>query len=111
MSKFKVGDRVAVYHGVFHNRAHGRVTGLYQSGEVSVLLDNNVQATVWPQQCRRLVKRERRSVWISTQAMKDVQGGTNPDWGRIVVFYENPRLDDPSVIEFREVKPLKKGTK
>lgn len=66
--KFKVGDRVAVYPKAFE-----RMTGIIDSTHITdytfmvVKLDERYGSDVYtyhPKQCRRLVKKPRRRVWI-----------------------------------------------
>lgn len=68
MSKFKVGDRIAVYTQCDHQhkRATGTVTGQYDDvikfrWDGSALIDS-----AWPQQCRRLKpKRPPLTAWVN----------------------------------------------
>lgn len=61
MSKFKVGDRVAVYHRA--NREVGTVKDILNTGTLTVLIDDK-----WfyrhEKQCRKLVKKKRREFWL-----------------------------------------------
>lgn len=98
--KFKAGDRVRVYG----------VNGVH-TGEVSFVADNNQSLTVLsdgvhcsndyhPKQCRRLIKRPIRRVWVHP---------------RILIYPSRalvgcPLSDDPvdGFIEFREVRAPQK---
>lgn len=61
--KFKVGDRVAVYGP---ERDVGTISEVNGRGFVRMDPDDNNFDTNWfhPKQCRRLVKKERRRVWV-----------------------------------------------
>lgn len=75
MSKFKVGDRVAVYgnirnsSGYYVRGAYASVHAITAADEIEIIPDDNSyperRFTVHPKQCRRLVKKERRRVWVS----------------------------------------------
>lgn len=64
MTQFKVGDRVRIYG--FHIDDAGHV----MDRTIDEVCDNGLLGTdggeyVHPKQCRRLVKRERRRVWVN----------------------------------------------
>ena len=59
--KFKACDRVAVYSGA--GRWEGEITGIHD-GLLRVLIGGS-EAFWHPKQCRRLIKKKRREVWVS----------------------------------------------
>lgn len=65
MKKFEVGERVALYAG---DRWIGVIESIDVSGRLVVRITtgiNNVPPFfVFPQQCRHLRKKERRTVWL-----------------------------------------------
>lgn len=83
--KFKVGDRVAVYGAVWcHQDAEHKIyRGLKM--EISKIIDEN-RITLYfgdekycahPKQCRRLVKKEKRRVWVKVPTDFHPQHRTN----------------------------------
>lgn len=94
---FRIGDRVAVYvggcEGVPAAKRLGTITSVdITSPQVKVQYDDS-GATWWAhgKQCRRLIKKERRRVWIMPHTLK-VEAG----------ICEKP-ID--GWVEFVEVKP------
>lgn len=89
MSKFKVGDRVAVY-----DNGHRQVGVVGQIGDTTGSKNIRVDAvksqlhSPWkfswfhPKQCRRLIKRERRRVFIQE---KDVPNNEQSDYPDVLV--------------------------
>lgn len=67
MSKFKVGDRVAVYNR--HWRITGRIEDINCHGKLFVIEDGynscHEESPFSPKQCRRLKRKTRREWWIS----------------------------------------------
>lgn len=95
MSKFNVGDKIRMYGAGSEGRS------FRAPATIEKIVDGMIYTTtgVWchPKQCRRLVKRKRRSVWIES----------HHDGSLRSVF----RVGDPrpsSAIEFREVLPCRK---
>lgn len=70
--KFKVGDRVAVYN--YLGRNTGKISSLDDAGSFFVGLDQFVNGNdtmrAHPKQCRRLIKRPQRRVWISEEQLR-----------------------------------------
>lgn len=96
--KFKAGDRVAVYDGA--DRAVGRVSAIFSSANyLLVALDSDqpprLRGKRWhPKQCRKLVKRERRRVWL-------MRGQLEQGYGVIAAEYFQP--EGNAYAEFVEV--------
>lgn len=68
---FKAGDRVAVYAGPM--RIIGAIALIEPDGHI--ILDK--YENVWhPKQCRRLIKKQRREVWIRQSS----EGGLTSGW-------------------------------
>jgi hypothetical protein len=67
--KFQVGDRVAVYayqHQTSPGRRIGRVSSISHYGNIVVRFDSFGPVGFFhPKQCRKLVKKEPRRVWIN----------------------------------------------
>lgn len=96
-NKFKVGDRVVVYSGMVVQR--GIVGSLLSyTGVVVKLDDGEGTLCVSSKQCRRLVKKSNRRVWIDYKA---AQNGLAQD-----VFLTEPvnPYDRADYTEFVEVK-------
>jgi hypothetical protein len=110
-SKFKVGDRVAVYSG--GERYLGRITSTSKASSGVYAVEayppngSNFYIEAHWKQIRRLKKRERRRVWLSKQHTESLTDGT--------IRTQSPRLVPPepgaedAFIEFvevcRKVKP------
>lgn len=91
MSKFKAGDRVVIYERQLKHT--GVVVNVLPRGHLHVEADDILPRDIIfsPQQCRRLVKKKRRSVWVSkTSAFRMLAHALPPD-------------DLENYIEFREV--------
>lgn len=93
--KFQVGDRVRVYHG--HKSFKGTIKDIHNGGGglLYVMEDGFYSypedAPFSPKQCRKLVKKERRRVWISYLGKSMNEVVTIPQKG-------------PHWVEFVEVK-------
>ena len=114
--KFEVGMRVAVYCAEL-----GRITGTVRpyAGEIGPTITITVDhkngwpmfATVHHKQCRRLVRKPKRRIWIDEfspswdKATKQANVHTNGH-AQFLVFTEDPQHS--AMIEFVEVK-RKKG--
>lgn len=95
--KFEIGQRVAVYF--WDRRCTGEVISVLPNGSLEVKLDSYSSGTsVHPKQCRRLVKKPRRRVWIKWQTMPK----TLEPLGNVFVS----RLDrsENGWVEFAEVR-------
>lgn len=82
---FSVGDRVR-YYGTISGGAPdsdtGKVYQVHEDGKLRLSLDGGMRLSAWPQQCRRLAKRERRAIKAS-YTMADgfhVEMRSGPDW-------------------------------
>ena len=95
---FKVGERVAVYW--YDGRFTGAVEKIHANGSLQIVFDNfSYRKSAHPKQCRRLVKKERRRVWLPLKyvdrAPTDTENltigiyrssipPTNPDWAEFI---------------------------
>lgn len=109
---FEVGDRVAVYTA--DGRFTGDIIGVfgvhcirvdYHPGQINASTGGVVGwAQVNPKQCRRLIKRERRRIWISETALallkKDDPAIQDNNW----VSLERVLDDDVEFVEARRRK-------
>lgn len=75
MSKFEPGDRVRVYF-MAAPPTKARVLEVEPGGLLRVEDDGDRRAYfVWPKACRKLVKKERRRIWILDENLEEfVQG-------------------------------------
>lgn len=89
MSKFKVGDRVKIYH--HRTPLIGVVNHITEDGMIKIDL-SEVGYIYHPKQCRKLVKKERRRAWIKLT-----------DYGQIDGWASCER-HSPGWVEFIEVK-------
>lgn len=64
MTEFQVGDRVAVYY--YQSNSKGAIQQISPYGGILVLYDGD-QVGSWahPKQCRKLIKKPKKSVWIA----------------------------------------------
>jgi hypothetical protein len=101
MSTFKVGDRVAAYE--FGVRHPGEVKAIEESGELVVLRDGFLnEFKIHPKQCRRLVRRTTRRVWITVADIRRLDR-TRADAEQLVVW-KDPIIDmTHESVEFIEV--------
>jgi hypothetical protein len=103
MSKreFKVGERVAYYHG--RHRYAGGILSIDKG--ILCISDGMGWVHVHPKQCRRLVSKKRRTVWISEMNLINVfnadPGHTGSRVAKIPTWGDNPELS--GMVEFREV--------
>lgn len=104
MSKFKIGDRVMVYGAVqigdqsYKARPGGKATIIYYpNSEPYVQFDDDrdTHYSVDPKQCRRLVKKPRRRIWIKTIVKNEYYKGTQ--------YICSSFKTDDSFVEFVEV--------
>lgn len=105
MSKeFKVGERVAFYA----NGLRGIAEINFIDSEGSLALTNidkygrtNMGVAFHPKQCRRLIKKQRRRVWISKVALTDCKD--KPTFSTFA-YLNQPTMHSKDWIEFIEVK-------
>ena len=98
--EFKVGDRVAAYIG--RQRIVGTIETIYE-GKHMVL--NGSADLLHPKQCRHLVKKERRRVWIEARLLdRDSDEWDSDDHQVIDVFKEYHEDPDRPLVEFVEVR-------
>lgn len=106
--KFKIGDRVRVYGPGW--KVSGAVHGFCEVQEspwpgtvkavdgklTEVLRDyDGAMLAVYPQQCRKLVKKKRRRIWADEEFLKTGSG---------YVWTKPPTQHDQHIFEFVEVK-------
>jgi hypothetical protein len=90
------GDRVAVYSGL------SRCIGIVEStteGLALVRVGLNVR-TYHVKQCRRLVRRERRRVWIDEPGLRKLETGQDEVWASTTAM--------PRAVEFVEARKVRK---
>lgn len=109
MSKFKAGDRVRVYGYLGQKHPVSASVTTVHTDELIVNIDVQIRPGVFldgpdavcvsvsPKQCRRLIKKPKRRVWIN---VKDLPGGTS---GHAHYLINKPH-NQPQYIEFVEVK-------
>lgn len=91
---FKVNERVVVYHG--GDRNIGEICQIYDQGTILVDTAEAGRIVAHPKQCRRLVKKIRRKLWIAKSDFRISRGTITP-------LYEEPMLKK-LWIEFVECK-------
>lgn len=104
MTKFAVGDRVRVY-GWFGSTADPclsdtpcTIERIDDSGHLYVRPKKwNKQVIVHPKQCRKLIKKERRRVWIAREGLASIPACST----RNISVSDHVRFSDD--IEFIEV--------
>jgi hypothetical protein len=114
---FQVGDRVAVY-GLDGNcelvRIKTTITGFASSGQLYLDEKDTVRLTVpkydfsvaHPKQCRRLVKKVRRRIWIEPYVLTSMARSQSEGWkycGLDSVGIQ-PNEVYPGAVEFVEVR-------
>ena len=96
--KFKVGDRVRVYMGHYADKqGHYKDLEIIEISEQGGIKVNSWDGWYHPKQCRKLVKKKRRSVWLDpTYSPTPHQNGVSLIPSSIVPM--------AGFVEFREVK-------
>lgn len=117
MSKFKVGDRVAVYSGSV--RAVGVVENIYpkdslkhfqttldKDGLICIKVSETSLMYVHPKQCRHITKRKPRKLWVSANVYdKCTNGEDSLSFTSFILSASGPKqLDDIEFIEVRKKK-------
>lgn len=105
--KFKVGDRVAVYgssrgDALFSEGARAVIVAGPDSEsflEIQFEAGAREKGLVHPKQCRRLVKKERRCIWVDEPNLRDL---AKTKGGQREVFISTRPM--PRAVEFVEVK-------
>lgn len=66
MSKFQIGNRVKVYDRLSTIHIYiGTICELCCTGEIKIKRDGDDRTIIiWPQQCRKLVKKYRIRIWV-----------------------------------------------
>ncbi len=102
---FKVGEMVSVYIG--RDRRLGEVESIVDDHEIIVRFSGDGYAvSVSPKQCRRLVKKPRRRVWITKSQLENME----KDEAKLWVFTNSNYLtcqEGDQLIEFIEVRKTK----
>lgn len=107
MKKFEVGEKVVVYSnlpGGTPRRSIGEIQSINSEGILRIDLDKGFYASFFPQQVRRLVKKERTKGYVSRQ---DVQGFANipREIGlasyKVFMFNKRQHVDDIEFVEAR----------
>lgn len=97
--EFKVGDRVAVYSS--KKRFKGTVTSdvITSAGLIQIKFDDGYLWDFFPQQCRRLIKKQRRRVWVHKEVIdnEDISDDVTFDFNQI-------KINQYDWIEFIKVK-------
>lgn len=104
--KFKVGERVAVY--LWDGRFTAVIEHLNDNGSLDVKFDNlESRNHVHPKQCRRLVKKPKKKIWIDLNfdVVHDSMVGSYMQ--NAVVFLTPPLLNPQDFTEFVEVRKKK----
>lgn len=98
MSKFKVGDRAIVYY--YDSTTKGTIIQI--NNDTVLLRDDAGQDTGWfyYKQCRKLVKKERKRIWI-------LNGPLEAKFNTLEPKYQKPN-DLRYYTEFVEVRKKKK---
>lgn len=107
-SKFKVGDRVAFY---FHDRRVGVVVSIC-GDRLDIQEGKGVFKGLFSKACRRLVKKERRRVWISQKNLEKARAYIGkPNGGSCVWCLTDPDYlkceGGDALLEFVEVRKKK----
>lgn len=110
MSKLKIGDRVMVYGAVqigdqsYKARPGGKATIIYYPNSdpyVQFDDDRDTHYSVDPKQCRRLVKKPRRRIWI-----KIIVQNESSDYKATQYICSSFKVDD-GFVEFIEAQKKK----
>lgn len=94
MNKFKVGDRVRAYEKAFLTEG---IIKLIQ-GKVIVIESNNNDHYFHRKQCRKLIKKPRRRIWVAVDQSRVVHNAYQTRAQAIM------DADDANLVEFVEVK-------
>lgn len=108
MSKFKVGDRVAVYNSDLDMPMRIITTLIIldqETGRFQIQYNKNYY-WVHPNQCRRLKKKERRRIWIYPTIVDEILSDHPKESGYRTMVFNAPR-EDVGLIEFIEVRKKK----
>lgn len=114
-SKFKVGEKVAVYTGTesperlkIAIRSVGRVVGDWNDELIRVEISNGGPTFGFhPKQCRRLVKKPRRRVWIDKGFLDGKLSKFTEADGTVLSREPEPNYLY-QFVEFIEARPVKK---
>ena len=104
MGEFQIGDRIAGYWTEDAYTAHreaGTVTEARDNGVLKVRCDDGTGNMFHHKQCRRLVKKKRREVWI---AESDLNSADGDKWIQFGVNRALTCVNGDRLIKFREVK-------
>lgn len=108
--KLKTGDRVAAYYWDDDDRTATRIVGtVFKSNktETHIKDDNGVGLMFCTKQCRRLVKKPRRRVWVSPATLEKILESNSYS----AAYYNNEllisRAPFDGSVEFIEVRKPK----
>ncbi len=99
MSKFEVGDRIAIYEEL--ERWKATIIKINELGHLYVLYlfeGEEVRDYFHPKQCRKIKKKERRRVWVDK-----IDYSANEISTHRPIRFDNP-FDSINWVEFVEVK-------
>lgn len=103
-SKFKVGDRVRVYgHSDCARESFGGVVKEIHGAWLKVYSDGGSLVAAHPKQCRKLVKKERRRVWVNRGYLAQLPN----DPGGYICSVPPAKSIETSYVEFIEVRRRK----
>lgn len=105
--KFKVGDKVVVY-GILDKsipeRAIAEIKSIHDDGNLRLVFRNgSFSMSAFPQQCRRLVKKPRRKLWIGVDNWNNYRMD-NPAYA----YPNKPALTGADWRLFIEARPKRK---
>ena len=81
MSKFKVGDKVAIYCG--RNRTVGEIEAIESDGNIAIKDDSLIYHQ---KQCRKIVRKEPKYYWVDDTALIDAdEAGITEDYKKFYV--------------------------
>jgi hypothetical protein len=89
MSEFKVGDRVVCYNCTLRRKGNIIDIDTRYTPNTLVIQTDDDTISMHPKQCRRLVKKKRREVWVHPQGIGHcdyvkASGNPAPGWVRFV---------------------------
>jgi hypothetical protein len=101
MGKFKAGDRIRIYGFDPEDAAKSFVRCVDEVNEEGLIITDGGE---WahPKQCRKIVKHEKRRVWLSASSLSDLYQGENSARDMMVFRFDPSMAAD--VVEFVEVR-------
>lgn len=93
---FQVGERIRIYYD-YSKQCTGEILNIWADGCLCIRDDiGHVERMAHPKQCRRLVKKKRRSLWVAT-------GNLIRPGNQVFLAYSEKAKDNIEYTEFREV--------